>query len=173
MARREPQLTAAGIIAVVGALTICGFYFFQYVMHLPPCPLCLEQRQPYYFCVPLAALLFIGANHGASSKVMIAGFAVITAFMLWDCGLAVYHAGVEWKWWQGPIDCSGPINKFGAASDIFKRLDNIVSWCVATRCNGASWASRSPAGTCSISSGLAAVAAWGALASLAKQKQSR
>ena len=30
--RREPQLTAAGIIAVVGALTIGGFFFFQYVM---------------------------------------------------------------------------------------------------------------------------------------------
>src|SRR5450756_2810039 len=34
LARREPQLTAAGIIAVVGALTIGGFYFFQYVLHL-------------------------------------------------------------------------------------------------------------------------------------------
>ena len=66
---------------------------------------------------------------------MIAGFAVITAFMLWDCGLAVYHAGVEWKWWQGPIDCSGPINKFGAASDIFKRLDNIV----VVRCDEVQW----------------------------------
>src|ERR1035441_10840332 len=71
LARRQPQLTAAGIIAVVGALTICGFYFFQYVLLLPPCPLCLEQRQAYYFCVPLAALLFIGTNYGASSKVMI------------------------------------------------------------------------------------------------------
>ncbi len=125
MARKEPQLTAAAIVAVGGALTIGGFFFFQYVLHLPPCPLCLEQRTPYYFSVPLAVMLLLGANHGASSKVMIAGFAVITAFMLWDCGLAVYHAGVEWKLWQGPIDCSGPINKFGAASDIFKRLDNI------------------------------------------------
>ena len=172
LARREPQQTAAGIIAVVGALTICGFYFFQYVLRLPPCPLCLEQRQPYYFCVPLAALLFIGAKYGASSKVMIAGFAVITAFMLWDCGLAAYHAGVEWKWWQGPIDCSGPINKFGAASDIFKKLDNVV----VVRCDEVQWRflGLSLAGWNVFDSlGLAAVAAWGALASLAKQKQSR
>ena len=55
LARREPQLAAAGIIAVVGALTIGGFFFFQYVLHLPPCPLCLEQRQPYYVCVPRAS----------------------------------------------------------------------------------------------------------------------
>lgn len=170
-ARREPQETAAGIIAVVGALTICGFFFFQYVVHLPPCPLCLEQRQPYYFCVPLAALLFIGANHGASSKVMIAGFSVITAFMLWDCGIAVYHAGVEWKWWQGPIDCSGPIDKFGAARDIFKQLNSFS----LVRCDEVSWRflGLSLAGWNVLDSlGLAAVAAWGALASFAKQKRS-
>jgi len=171
LARKEPELTAAGIIAVAGALTICGFYFFQYVMHLPPCPLCLEQRQPYYICVPLAALLFIGANYGASSKVMTAGFAVIAAFMLWDCGLAVYHAGVEWKWWQGPIDCSGPIDKFGAARDIFKNLANIS----LVRCDEVSWRflGLSLAGwNVLVSLGLAAVAAWGALASLARQKRS-
>jgi disulfide bond formation protein DsbB len=172
LARRDPQLTAAGIIAVGGALTICGFYFFQYVMHLPPCPLCLEQRQPYYFCVPLAALLFFGANRGASNKVMIAGFSAIAAFMLWDCGLAVYHAGVEWKWWQGPIDCSGPIDKFGSASDIFKRLDHIS----VVRCDEVSWRflGLSLAGwNVLVSLGLAAVAAWGARASLAKLKRAR
>jgi disulfide bond formation protein DsbB len=171
LVRREPQLTAAGIIAAVGVLTICGFFFFQYFMHLPPCPLCLEQRQPYYFCVPLAVLLLIGANHGASSKVMIAGFAVITAFMLWGCGIAVYHAGVEWKWWQGPIDCSGPIDKFGAASDIFKQLNSFS----LVRCDEVSWRvlGLSLAGWNALDSlGLAAVAAWGALASLTKQKRS-
>jgi disulfide bond formation protein DsbB len=171
LVRREPQLTAAGIIAAVGVLTICGFFFFQYFMRLPPCPLCLEQRQPYYFCVPLAVLLLIGANHGASSKVMIAGFAVITAFMLWGCGIAVYHAGVEWKWWQGPTDCSGPIDKFGAASDIFKQLNSFS----LVRCDEVSWRvlGLSLAGWNALDSlGLAAVAAWGALASLTKQKRS-
>ncbi len=171
LARREPELTAAAIIAVGGALTICGFFFFQYVLHLPPCPLCLEQRTPYYFCVPLALMLLLGANHGASSKVMIAGFAVITAFMLWDCGLAIYHAGVEWKFWQGPIDCSGPITNFGAARDIFKRLDNIV----VVRCDEVQWRflGLSLAGwNVLVSLALAGVAAWGGLAALARQKRS-
>ena len=30
-----------------------------------------------------------------------------------SAGLGVYHAGVEWKWWQGPQDCSGAIESFG------------------------------------------------------------
>ncbi len=171
LARKNPPLTAAGIVAVVGALTIGGFYFFQYVMHLPPCPLCLEQRQPYYVCVPLAALLFLGARYGASNKVLIAGFAVIAAFMLWDSGLAVYHSGVEWKWWAGPNDCSGPITKFGPASDMLKSLNNLV----LVRCDEVQWRflGLSLAGwNVLVSAGLTAVAAWGALASLARQRRS-
>jgi disulfide bond formation protein DsbB len=171
LAQKNPQLTAAGIVAVIGALTIGGFFFFQYVMHLPPCPLCLEQRQPYYVAVPLAVLLLIGTRYGASNKVIMLGFAVITAFMLWDCGLAIYHAGVEWRWWPGPNDCSGPISKFGAASDIFKRLDNIV----VVRCDEVQWRflGLSLAGwNALVSLGLAVVAGIGARASLARQKRS-
>jgi len=171
-ARKNPQLTAAALVAVVGALTIGGFFFFQYVLHLPPCPLCLEQREPYYVSVPLAGLVFVGARFGASRKVLIAGLAVIAAFMLWDCGLAVYHAGVEWKWWPGPNECSGPITKFGPATDMLKNLNNLV----LVRCDEVQWRflGLSLAGyNVLVSLGLAVVAGWGALASLAQLKQSR
>jgi len=97
IARRDPALAAAAIVAGVGLLTICGFFFFQYLLGYPPCPLCLDQRNAFYVSVPLAALLCLGASYGASKKVMIAGFAVITAVMLWNTGLSAYHAGVEWK----------------------------------------------------------------------------
>ena len=102
IAKRDPVLASATIIAGVGLLTICGVFFFEYVLGYPPCPLCLDQRNAFYVSVPLAALLWLGAGHGASSKVMIAGFAVITAAMLWNTGLSAYHAGVEWKFWRGP-----------------------------------------------------------------------
>jgi disulfide bond formation protein DsbB len=170
-ARREPQLTAAGAIAVIGALTICGFYFFQYVINLPPCPLCLEERDAYYICVPLAAMLWFGVTNGAKNKVVLAGFAVIAAFMLWNAGLGVYHAGIEWKWWPGPQDCSGPIDKFGPARDVLKSLSNIsLVRCdeAAIRIFGLSLAGWNVL----VSLGLACIAAWGALASLARQKQS-
>ena len=91
--RRDPPFAAAATITIVGALTICGFFFFQYVLGYPPCPLCLDQRNAYYVSVPLAALLWLGTNHGASSKVMIAGFAVIVAVMLWNTGLSDLSRG--------------------------------------------------------------------------------
>jgi disulfide bond formation protein DsbB len=171
LARREPRLTAAGVVAVIGALTVCGFFFFQYVVGLPPCPLCLEQREAYYVCVPLAIMLWLGVSYGASNKVVTIGFAVIVGFMLWNAGLGAYHAGVEWKFWQGPQDCSGPIDKFGAARDILKQLGNIS----IVRCDQAAWRylGLSLAGwNVLVSLALAGAGAWGALASLSRQQRS-
>ena len=162
----------AAIVAIVGALTICGFFFFEYVLGYPPCPLCLDQRNAFYVSVPLAALLWLGANHGASSKVMIAGFAVIAAIMLWNAGLSAYHAGVEWKFWPGPADCSGPINSLGSANDMLKRLQNIR----IVRCDEAAWRflGISLAGyDVLVSLFLAATAAWGFKELLAQQRRSR
>jgi disulfide bond formation protein DsbB len=166
--RKDPPLAAASAIAVIGALTIGSVFFFEYVLGYPPCPLCLEQRNAFYFSVPLAVLLCLGANHGASRKVMVAGFAVITAAMLWNAGLSTYHAGVEWKFWQGPTDCSGPINNVGTVRDMMNQLQNIR----IVRCDEAAWRflGISLAGyDALVSLALAAVAAFGAKTSLARR----
>ena len=171
LARRDPQLTAAALVTLIGLATIGGFFFFQYALGFPPCPLCLEQRNAYYVSVPLAALLWLGGGFGASKKVLIAGFAVIFAIMLWNTGLSAYHAGVEWKFWPGPQDCSGPIDSFGAAKNLLKTLDNIS----IVRCDQAAWRflGLSLAGyDVLVSLALAGLAAWGALASLARSKRS-
>jgi disulfide bond formation protein DsbB len=170
LARRDPALAAAAIVAGVGLLTICGFFFFQYVLGYPPCPLCLDQRNAYYVSVPLAALLCLGASYGASNKVMIAGFAVIAAVMLWNTGLSAYHAGVEWKFWAGPTDCSGPITDFGSAGNLLKQLQDIR----IVRCDEAAWRflGISLAGyDVMVSLFLAAVAAWGLTGALARRSQ--
>jgi len=171
-ARKDPPLTAAATIAVVGALGIATVYFFQYVLLILPCPLCLEQRIAFYFSIPLAALLWLGAQYGASRKVLLLGFLAIMLAMLWNTGLSAYHAGVEWKWWPGPNDCSGPIDKFGNAQDIMHQLQNRIS---LIRCDEAAWRflGISLAGyDVLLSFFVAAVAAWGALALLAREKRS-
>ncbi|HEX3440054.1 MAG TPA: disulfide bond formation protein B [Pseudolabrys sp.] len=166
-AHKDSSRTAAAVIAVVGALTIAGVYFFQYVLGYPPCPLCLDQRMAYYVCIPLAALLWLGGGFNASRKVLVLGFAAITIAMLWNAGLSAYHAGVEWKLWAGPPDCSGPINSFGDASNMLNRLQNIR----IVRCDEAAWRflGISLAGyDVLVSLFLATVAAWGAKASFAR-----
>ena len=165
-ARKDPPLAAAAIIVALGVLALAIVYFFQYVLLIAPCPLCLEQRIAYYVCVPLAALLWLGAGNHASPKVLIAGFVVIVGVMLWNAGLSVYHAGVEWKLWVGPTDCSGPIDKFGSVTNMLNQLQRIS----LVRCDEASWRflGISLAGwDVPLSLTLAAVAAWGAKASFA------
>jgi disulfide bond formation protein DsbB len=167
--RRDPPLAAAAIIAMVGALTMAAVYYVQYVMLLAPCPLCLEQRTAFYVCVPLAALLWLGAGNGASRKVLMLGFIVILGFMLWNTALATYHAGVEWKWWQGPTDCSGPIDKIGSVGSMLNQLQRIsLVRCdeAAIRIFGISLSGYDAL----VSLFLAAVAAWGAKAAWARQE---
>jgi disulfide bond formation protein DsbB len=166
-ARKDVSRTAAAIVAIVGALTVASVYFFQYVLGYPPCPLCLDQRMAFYASIPLAALLWLGAGHGAARKVMILGFMAIAAIMLWNTGLSAYHAGVEWKFWPGPADCSGPIDSLGSAGNLMKQLQSIR----IVRCDEAPWRlfGISLAGyDVVVSLFLVGVAAWGAKASLAR-----
>ena len=53
---------AALAIMVISAATLAGAWFFQLVLEILPCPLCLEQRYAYYFAVPFAAMLALGES---------------------------------------------------------------------------------------------------------------
>ena len=55
------------------------------------------------------------------AKSLVAGLVVIAGFMLWNAGLGAYHSGVEWGWWQGPQDCSGPITDLGGAGGLAEK----------------------------------------------------
>jgi disulfide bond formation protein DsbB len=162
-ARARPIAAAALALAVGGAATILGAWFFQYGIGLKPCPLCLEQRYVFYFGVPLAVLIVLGDSVGASRKVLLAALLVIAAGMLWNAGLATYHAGVEWKWWPGPTDCSGPLESLGSPGGLLHDLQSVR----VVRCDEAAWRflGLSLAGyDVLISLALAGVAAWGIVA---------
>lgn len=161
--RAEPVVSAAVIIAVTGVATILGAYFFQYVLNLPPCPLCLEQRYAYYFAIPLAAMILLGVSVGSSRKVMLLALLAIAAAMLWNAGLGVYHSGVEWKWWAGPQDCAGSSLPSFSSGNLLEQMDKAR----VVRCDEAAWRflGLSLAGyNALISLALAAVALWGAAA---------
>src|ERR1700759_878666 len=95
--RSTPAVTAALAVAVGGIATILGAYFFQYVLGLAPCPLCLEQRIPYYVAIPLALLVTRLAMGKTSPNIVVGGLALLAIVMLIGTALGVYHSGVEWK----------------------------------------------------------------------------
>ena len=159
----RPIAAAAITVAIGGAATILGAWFFQYVLGYMPCPLCLEQRYAYYFGIPLAVLVVLGESVGASRKVLLLALFAIMAGMIWNTGLSAFHAGVEWKWWPGPQECSGPLTDLSADGDLLSSLTNLT----IVRCDEAAWRflGLSLAGyNVLISLTLAAIAAWGAAA---------
>jgi disulfide bond formation protein DsbB len=163
LARNQPVGTAAIAIAAIGLAAILGAYFFQYVIGLPPCPLCLEQRIAYYVSIPLAAMVLLGVSVGSSRKVLMLALFAIAAAMLWNAGLGVYHSGVEWHWWPGPQDCSGAVPNFSAGGSLIEQMNKTR----VVRCDEAAWRflGLSLAGyNVLISLTLAAIALWGALA---------
>jgi disulfide bond formation protein DsbB len=125
-----------------------------------PCPLCLLERYAYYFAVPATVAAFFAARAESFTLTRILLALTALAFLI-NAGVGVYHAGIEWKWWEGPASCAGGVavewGEGGVASSIERA--EVVS------CSDASWrmAGLSFAGwSAVISAMLAGLAAWGA-----------
>jgi disulfide bond formation protein DsbB len=167
----NPALTAALAIAGIAAATLAGAWFFELVLDIRPCPLCLEQRYAYYLAIPLGALVAFAAAKDAPRGVLLAGLGLLALAALGNAGLGAYHAGVEWKFWQGPTDCTGTIGDLGRAGSLLQRLDTVK----VIRCDEVQWRflGLSLAGyNVLISLLMAAVAAWG-IAGLRRRSPAR
>ena len=130
-----PALTAALAITAIAAATLAGAWFFQLVLDIRPCPLCLEQRYAYYLAIPLGALVALAAARDAPRGVPLAGLAILAAAALGNAWLGAYHAGVEWGLWKGPTECSGPVANLGSAGNLLERLDSVK----VIRCDEVQW----------------------------------
>lgn len=162
-----PPLTAALAIALVALATLAGAWFFQLVLDIRPCPLCLEQRYAYYLAVPLAALTAFAAARRVPRQLLMTAFVILMIATLANAYLGGYHAGVEWKFWPGPTDCSGPILDLSKAGNLLQQLDTVK----VIRCDEVQWRflGLSLAGyNVLISLFMAALALWGFVASARK-----
>ncbi|MGX1309611.1 disulfide bond formation protein DsbB [Amorphus suaedae] len=104
LSRRRLMLFAAAAFAVSSA-TILTAWGFQLIGGYMPCPLCLEQRVPYYVGIPivLVAVWLASVGRVRATRVLLIAFAAVMAY---GCYLGVYQAGAEWGFWRGPTDCA-------------------------------------------------------------------
>jgi disulfide bond formation protein DsbB len=161
--REEPATAAALAIFVLSTATLLGAWYFEVVLKYPPCPMCLEERIPYHIVIPLSLLMVIAAVVRAPAKLLTVGFTVIIVATLCGAALSIYHSGVEWHWWPGPTDCSGPLSDLNKGGSLMNQLQSIN----VVRCDEAAWRlfGISLAGyNALISLALAALAAYGLFA---------
>jgi disulfide bond formation protein DsbB len=110
--------------------------------------------------VPLGALVALAAGRDAPRAALIAGLVIVALATLANAGLATYHAGVEWGFWKGPTECTGPVGNLGSAASLLERLDTVK----VVRCDEVQWKflGLSLAGyNVLISLLMAAIAGWG------------
>lgn len=107
VADRPWRLPAAVLAASLAML--CGAWFFEYVVGLAPCALCLEQRLPYKFAAGLAAVALAVTLSGRLPLAAPALAFVAAGLFAWGAWLAGFHVGVEQGWWPGTPACSGAV----------------------------------------------------------------
>ena len=115
----NPQ-RAALLLFTVALATIVGAWIFEYFGYAP-CELCLMQRWAYYAGVPLALIVALLAPRNESAAR--AGLALLAVLWLGSMVFGIYHSGVEWKWWPGPVTCTAQAGFTGSVlPDLSKPL---------------------------------------------------
>ncbi|MGL4314497.1 MAG: disulfide bond formation protein B [Sphingomonas sp.] len=125
------RLARAMALAVPAAL-MAGALGSQFIGHLVPCEMCHWQRWPHYTAIALAALAFVVPQRGAQQLlVALAALAIITSG-----AIGVFHAGVEYHWWQGITPCATTLkDTSGSAADVLAK----IMAAPVVRCDAPQW----------------------------------
>ena len=117
---------ARALALIIPGALIAGALGSQYLGGLAPCEMCLWQRWPHYAAIGLAALAFVLPQR---ALVWLAALAILISG-----GIGIFHAGVEYHWWEGLTQCSQVPGSGGSG--------NILADIMKTplvRCDQAQW----------------------------------
>ena len=133
--KQRSAVLQPAFILLASLAMIMGAYGFQFIGEMEPCQMCYWQRYPYYVVIVLSALAVFFAAESAQSRIpkWIMGLCAL-AFLV-GAAIAGYHAGVEYKWWEGPEGCTVG-DSFGDTAEAFLRA---IQGRGVVRCDEAPW----------------------------------
>lgn len=131
------------LLTGASALLLAGAWYFQLVLGMLPCKLCLEQRWPHYLAVLIGLGLMARLNLGSEierdsvrrSGALRLGLGLLVLVFAVSAAMGFYHAGVEWGWFAGPNDCGGAAPPAGSMTDFMKQLQTMR----VVSCTEAAW----------------------------------
>jgi disulfide bond formation protein DsbB len=100
------DLAKARLLALLlPASLMAGALGSQYIGGLFPCEMCHWQRWPHYAAIALAVFAFLAPGRNTQLMlVRLAGVAILVSG-----AIGVFHAGVEYGWWEGPTQCTATL----------------------------------------------------------------
>ena len=125
------------VALLISSALLGGAWFFQYGLGYAPCQMCYWQRHAHkaVIAVALAGGLI---HYKAKTGLRLTNLLLILAFLV-SAGLALWHVGVEYKWWEGPKSCAvGLINPghIPSGQALLESLNNPVK---PPACSDAVW----------------------------------
>lgn len=113
-----PAATARLLALLLPLALLAGAFGSQYLGGLYPCEMCWWQRYAHMVALVPAALAFTGPAEATRTRFLVALAALAIAV---SGGIAVYHAGVEAKIFEGFTTCTA-LAKSGNTADLLKQI---------------------------------------------------
>ena len=143
MAARQPLVPVSSVpwLATGGALAaLCIAWIAQYGFGLAPCELCYWQRYGYWAAIAIGVVAILQpARHARRTMALW----LLTLAFLVTAGIAVFHVGVEQKWWEGARDLHRRISTGHDARRIWRKRSTTRRSCAATSrpgpCSASPW----------------------------------
>ena len=106
MAARQPLFPLSSVpwlATGVAVAALCIAWIAQYGFGLAPCELCYWQRYGYWGAIALGVVAIL--QPAGTPRRRVALWLLTLAFVA-TAGIAVFHVGVEQKWWEGTAACT-------------------------------------------------------------------
>ena len=132
------EARGAAVLLAGAAALLAGAFGFEHIGGLVPCEMCWWQRWALFAVLFFAADALLLGQVAARSPTLVP-VARINAWlallaMTSNAGIAMFHAGVEQKWWQGLTRCTAP----PVAGDARAMLADILAQPIV-RCDAIPW----------------------------------
>lgn len=122
---------ARWIALLLPVALMAGALGSQYIGGLVPCEMCVWQRWPHYAAIVVALLAFVvQGNVMRAALILLAG-----ALIAVSGAIGVFHAGVEYHWWQGITACTSGFRPTTSSADMLAQIMNAP----VVRCDAPQW----------------------------------
>ena len=91
---------------IISAMMIAIAHAFERIGQLPPCPLCLRQREVYWALIAMTITGLAIWKWRPKRRFLVALNVLIGLVFGVGAVVAAYHAGVEWKVFPPPTGCA-------------------------------------------------------------------
>ena len=118
------------VVFFLCVVAISSALIAEYIFHILPCQMCLNQRYPYYFIISIFIVFYFIKK---MSNIWLYIFAELA--VLYGLFYSIWHVGIEQNLLTGPSGCSGKLEEVNSVNDLKEQILNQA----IINCNEISW----------------------------------